>query len=88
MRRGFSKIFTGLDFNLLQDQKMTLINLRSSISDISNSSTEKEQIDHLEGVINLLDRILDKAEDDALWNFKEWANSRNFDLNDREVVKD
>lgn len=88
MRRGFSKIFTGLDFNLLQDQKMTLINLRSSISDIENSSTEKEQIDHLEGVINLLDRILDKAEDDALWNFEEWAKNRNFDLNDRKIVKD
>ena len=88
MRRGFSKIFTGLDFNLLQDQKMTLVRIRDNILDINNSSTEQKQVDHLEGVINLLDRILDKAEDDALWNFEEWAKSRNFDLNDREIVKD
>lgn len=88
MRQGFSKISAGLDFNLLQDQKMTLTNIRSNIPKINNSSTEQQQIDHLDGIVNLLDRILDKAEDDALWNFKEWANSRNFDLNDREVVKD
>lgn len=88
MRRGFSKIFTGLDFNLLQDQKMTLVYIRNNILNIKNSSTEQKQIDHLEGVINLLDRILDKAEDDVLWNFEEWAKSRNFDLNDRKIVKD
>ncbi len=88
MKQKFSKIFAGLDFDLLQDQKMTLVKIHDNMKDVNNSGTEKDYIDHLEGVINFLDRILDKAESDALWSFDEWAKKRDFDTTDREIVKD
>lgn len=80
MRREFSKIIAGLDFYLLQDQKMTLINMLDRIP-----STECKEIEHLNGIISFMDKILDKAESNALWSFEEWAKKNNFPLEDIEV---
>lgn len=66
-----------IDFNLLYEQKMSLLHLQDILIDAKNNSTEYPFCDnHIEnermalmGIINLIDELQDLAEEKGLWSF-------------------
>lgn len=57
----------GIDFKLLKAQKSRLINIQAKLENPKAKFTQKD-LDALEGIINLCDKIQDVAVDDYGYN--------------------
>lgn len=55
-----AKVLSDIDFKLLKEQKLTLLEIIEERKD-SQYLKDKKQVEHVEGVVNLIDEIQDFA---------------------------
>ena len=61
---SFNQLMENVDWHLLAEQKETLL-----AATLQKEPLTKEQIDHFDGLLHLIDGLQDHAEFEGLWHF-------------------